>query len=84
MIINLLFSVLNAIGNVIFGWMPVVTTLPFGVDSAMVTVVGYAKTVMELIPPIQVVFNFFMLYLGFRFGLLVFKVFLGSRAPYDH
>jgi len=84
MIINFILAFLNIIGNVIFGWMPIVTELPWGIDEGLTTVVGYARTVMELIPPIQVVFNFFMLYLGFRLGLLVFKIFLGSRAPYEH
>jgi len=81
MIIQLLLQILISGLNVIFGWLPDASTLPFGIDEILVDGVGQFKALMALIPPLETVFTAFMIYLSFRLGLILLKVFLGNRTP---
>lgn len=73
------FTYLGEVLSSIFG---IVTVLPFGIDPILVSAVGSFKAFMVIFPPLQIVFQAFMIYLGFRMTLLVFKLILGSRSPH--
>lgn len=81
MIIQFLFNVLLSIANVLFGWLPQVTTIPY-VDSYIVTAVGGIRTLAVAFPIYSVILEVSLIYLGFRIGLVILKVFLGHRSPH--
>jgi len=62
---------------VIFGGLasllPVVTTLPFGIDALLVTASGYAHFVFEVFPPLGIMFSGFMIILGFKMSMLIVR-----------
>lgn len=82
MITQYLFSFLIMIAKVIFGWLPIVTELPWGIDEIFVTAIQTFKGVMGYFPPLEVVLGAFLIYAGFRLGLIVLKIFLAHRAPH--
>jgi len=56
-------------------WLPTVTTLPFGMDNALTLGVGYFKTVADLFPPLAVLLEYVLIYIGFKLTLLVLNLF---------
>jgi len=82
MIITLLIRVFLMVFAGILRIFPQVTELPFGIDSYMVLASGYFHRVMTLVPLLSTVMSAFLIYFGFRIGLLVLKFILGSRAPH--
>lgn len=81
MITQYIFSFIIAVFSVIFGWLPEVTTLPLGIDSALVTLFGWLRSLVENVWPIQIILTCLLWYLSFRIGLMVLKFFIGHRAP---
>lgn len=80
MLIQLLLTILiNAI-NVLFFWLPSVTTLPFGIDGALTYIVQLYHGAMATLPYLEIVWTCFLYLLGFELLLVIMKVFLGSRA----
>lgn len=70
------------LGNILTSIFGSVDVLPFGMDAILVSAVGSFKAFIHIFPPAQIVFNAFMIYISFRFVLLVMKLILGSRAPH--
>jgi len=57
-----------------FSWLPVVETLPLGMDDALTAMMGYFNEIKVLIPWLAIVFTAFMWYLGFRVTLLTLRL----------
>jgi len=77
-----LFSVMIIAGlTIVFGWLPTVTVLPWGIDGYLSTGVGYIKGFSVFFPFINTAINAFLIYMGFRLLLIVLKFVLGSRTP---
>lgn len=52
---------------------PIITELPLGMDSAVSSGFGYFKEFMTLYPPIAIIFNAFIWYMGFKLVLLILR-----------
>jgi len=61
--------------NSMFSFLPVVDTLPLGMDSVLSTAVGYFRGLMSIFPPLEVVFTAFLIYVSFRVSLILLNVF---------
>lgn len=59
----------------VFSFLPVVETLPLGMDDALSNAMGYFGSFKSLFPPLAIVFTAFMWYLTFRITLVVLKLF---------
>lgn len=85
MIINLLLNVVVLILGAIFSWLPQVTTLPtivgYDIDTALTTGVGQLKTFMIAFWPIGIMFQGFLVIMGYYAIKMVLGFFLGSRSP---
>ncbi len=81
MILNLLFVAIISILGFLTAWLPSGLTLPFGLDTIFQTTFSYLYAFIEIFPPMGIVLQAFIVYLGFRIGLMILKVFLGSRSP---
>lgn len=81
MIIQLLITIALGFLTILFGWLPSVDSLPFGIDSAFITLVSYFRGAIQTLPYMQVVWNCFLYLLGFEILMVVLKFFLGHRAP---
>lgn len=81
MIIFYLLKLLISIGTVLTGFFGRVDILPFGIDSILVTMVGYFKAAIITLPYLEIVFTYFLWVIGFEIALKVLKVILGSRSP---
>lgn len=57
-----------------FSLFPVVTELPFGIDSYVVYAVGLFKGFMAIFPPFGSIFVAFTAYLGFRLVMMLFGI----------
>lgn len=68
--------------NTLVSWLPTADTLPWGLDDIWTDAIAYFKGFTELFPPMEIVFQAFMIYLGFRLLLIVVKIFVGSRVPH--
>jgi hypothetical protein len=82
MITALLISFVIASLSVIFGWLPLVDTLPFGIDAAFTTGFSAWNAFLEFMWPLQVVWQAMIFYYGFLALLMMLKFFLGSRIPH--
>jgi len=57
---------------------PLVQTLPFGMDTALYTAIGYFNFIAQNVPPILIIFNCVMVYLSYKvliFALRQFRIF---------
>lgn len=79
----ILAGFISLIGGVL-AFLPVVTTLPFGIDDALSTTMGYWNTFANFLPPLAFLFQMTLWYLGFRVILMGLKLILGHRAPISH
>jgi len=57
-----------------FSWLPVVETLPLGMDSALELAFGYFNVVMGLIPWLGTLYTAFIWYLGYKITVLILQV----------
>jgi len=81
MIFFLLLQALVVAVSMIFAPFPVVTELPWGVDSVFSQGVAYFKAFFDFFPPFSTLFTATLIYIGFRLGIIVLRLFLGSRTP---
>lgn len=81
MILFLLIQALVYVVGLFFAPFPVVTELPWGVDSFFASGIGYFRHMMEFFPPFSTVLDAFLLYIGFRLAIIILRFFLGSRTP---
>jgi len=81
MILLLLLNILAGAFTLVFGLFPKVETLPLGMDTALVTAVGYFKTLMASFPPLSVLFTALLWYLGYKGVIMLVKLIMGSRSP---
>jgi len=81
MIITVLITVLVLILGALSSVLPTTATLPFGLDSLLITAVSYFNMIMITVPYLQVVWDCFIYLLIFEGVLQLIKLFLGSRTP---
>lgn len=81
MILQIFLTILISAINILFFWLPSVTSLPFGLDNILVMASGYFHGAMDTLPYLEVVWTCFLYLLGFELLLVILKFFLGSRAP---
>lgn len=84
MIINLLLNVLVLFLGGIFSWLPQITTLPtingFDIDAYMVQGMGYFATIAAAFWPLSIMFQGFLVLMGYFLIKMIIRFFLGSRA----
>jgi len=71
------YSITNAlvyVQDTFFGWWPKVTTLPFGIDSPLVTAFGYWYGFLDVFWPLQIVWTMVLVYYGIRLAMLFGKM----------
>jgi len=68
--------------NIVLSWVPVVTSLPFGIDLFLSAVFGYVQAFGEVFWPFKPILNVIFFMIPFYLTLLVVKVFLGARTPH--
>lgn len=85
MIFQLLFTIVFGLLGVLLFFLPgfgdVPLLLPWGIDSIIVTVASYFRGAIETLPYLSVVLDVLLYALLFEGGLMVMKLFLGSRSP---
>lgn len=69
-ILQLLVDILVAFA----GLFDLVTILPWGLDNIVMTGVGLFRGFANIFPPINAIFVTFMIYFGFRLGIMLFGV----------
>lgn len=88
MLVQFFIQVIITLLEIVFSWMPDVTTLPtiggYDIDAALVTGVGSFKEYITVVWPIAVVFEGLMFLLGYYFLKMILKFFFGQRAPGAH
>lgn len=84
MIVNLLLNTVVLILGAAFAWLPTITTLPeivgFDIDGALVSAVGQLKTFMEVVWPLQIMFNGFLVLMSYYIIKTVLRFIFGARA----
>jgi len=83
MIIQILLAIAVLFLNIIASWLPVVETLPFGLDTILTTAVSYFHGITETLPYLQTTWNCFMFVISFEILFLTLKLFMGSRTPHN-
>lgn len=73
MITQSIFSTMFSLFALLFNRLPQVTILPWGVDEILVQAVGSFKAFMAVFPPMQIVFNAFIIYISFRIGIRLLR-----------
>lgn len=81
MITNLFLSLIFFILNLIFGLFPVITTLPFGIDSVLVYAVTVYQSFAVYLWPLVFPMQMAVVYVLFALGMLGLKLLLGHRTP---
>jgi len=74
MIWTFLLSFVVDVIDVALSWLPQVTELPLGMDSALTTAVGYVNSVREILPFLDLMFVAFSWYLAFLLILLILRL----------
>jgi hypothetical membrane protein len=71
--------------NIIFSWLPIVTTLPtvngYDIDGALLSGMGQLNLFMITFWPMQIMFNGFIIIMGYYGIKMTLRLFFGSRAP---
>lgn len=80
MIIQLFLQILISLITLLFSWLPDVTILPFGIDTALSYAVQLFHGAMSTLPYLEIVWTCFLYLLGFEILLVILKFFLGSRS----
>lgn len=75
MIIDALLQVLIGLGREMVSvlHLPIITELPWGIDSVLVNGLGGYRAMAVFFPPLTVVMTAFIIYLGFRIVVMVIK-----------
>lgn len=60
--------------NGIFSFLPAVTVLPFGIDSALVTAFGYWNGFLAVFWPLAIVWTMAVWFYGIKFALLFIRM----------
>lgn len=85
MIITFLLNLVVAVLNIIFSWLPTITTLPtvngYDIDTALLNGMGQLNLVMQTFWPLQTMFNGFLVLMGYYGIKMTLRLFLGHRAP---
>jgi len=66
--------------NILFSWLPTVTVLPLGIDSALSTAFGYWNGFLMVFWPLQIVWTLVLWYYGIKFALVALRLVIGSRV----
>jgi len=56
--------------NALTFFLPVVTELPFGLDAILSTGMGYLYFIMQIFPPLAIVYQGFLTVMAFKVGML--------------
>jgi hypothetical protein len=76
MILNLMLSFINMILTLIFGWIPVVTTLPTinGIDTDAIfnSIFNTIHGIITIMPPFEIIYYCVITYYLFKMALLTF------------
>lgn len=84
MIINLLLNVIVLFLGGIFSWLPQVLTLPtiagFDIDAYMQQGIGFLNTIMVAFWPLYIMFQGFLVLMGYFMVKMILKFFFGSRV----
>lgn len=74
MIVHTLFAVLNSIGDSLTVYFPVITELPWGIDSILLNAVLGYKKLSTYFTPLNTMLVAFVIYLGFKFSLIILRM----------
>lgn len=74
MLINFILQLIVSFLAMLLSRFPTITTLPFGIDEILVTGVGGYRALAVIFPPLDIVLTAFLIYLGFRIGLRIFRM----------
>lgn len=84
MLVYYLLKLLVTIGDALAGFFGRVDKLPWGLDLALITGMGYFNTIKTSIPVLGTILTAVLVYLGFKLSLIFVKLFLGNRVQnYD-
>lgn len=72
MLIWLLLQIPLTIINSFASWIPKVTVLPLGLDAILISGVGYLFYLFAFFPPLQLLYDAFLVIIVFKIGLRVF------------
>lgn len=61
--------------NAVFAFLPVVDELPFGMDDALTTAMGYFNYITTFFPFLQTLINVVLIYVSYKVLLIVLNVF---------
>lgn len=81
MIIQTIFNFIISVFKFFLSGFPTITQLPWGLERTIGTAVSFYRYLGAYIPVLLVIMNAFIIYVTFKLGLLVLKLFLGNRAP---
>jgi len=85
MIIVLFLNFIILLFGAVFSFFPVVTELPWGIDSILVTGMGYLRFIIGLVPPLGIMFSGFVVIVLFKMTMVVFRaVPIIGRMVRDH
>jgi len=77
MIISLFLTLISYMLNVVFSWLPKVTTLPtiagVNIDTAFTTFSGIMHGVIDALPPMEIVLQCLLWYYGIKISLLTWE-----------
>lgn len=65
----------------VFSWVPKVTQLPFGIDSFLISAVGYVNSFLTVFWIFQPIWNCFLFYVFFRSIAIAMRLALAERSP---
>lgn len=74
MIWTFFLSFLVDLIDIALSWLPVVTELPLGMDTALTTAIGYVNSVREILPFLDLMFSAFLWYLSFLVVLMILRL----------
>lgn len=85
MIINFVLNAIVLILGAMFAWLPVVTSLPaingFDIDASLVLGVSQMYSFFEAFWPLGLLFQGFIVLMGYFTVKLIVKFWIGHRAP---
>lgn len=77
----IIVGILSVIGSFFPGYGEIPLLLPWGLDNILIVGFAYLNAFIDIFPPIGIVLEAFIIYLGFRLGMIFLKLFIGHRAP---
>jgi len=57
MLFTIIIGLVSGFLDAMFFWLPLVDTLPLGMDSALTMAFGYFRSFMAIFPPVQVLYD---------------------------